>query len=120
MRIVTINGAFTVCRLKSVEGVDFSAEYCFFAKTDEEMSLVCKTELVPETVEKREDGWAMFRIQGILDFSLTGVLARISETLANKNIGIFAISTYNTDYILVKKENMEESLAALQAAGYSL
>ena len=61
---------------------------------------------------------AGFRIEGILDFSLTGILARISGILAEAGIGIFAVSTYNTDYILVKKENMRRAMEALAAAGY--
>ena len=74
-------------------------------KTDEEKSLVCLTEDVPDNTIEREDGWKAFRIEGILDFSLIGILSQISALLAENEIGIFAISTYNTDYILVKEKN---------------
>lgn len=85
--------------------VDFENKYCFVGKTDEENSLVCLTENVPNNVTEQDDGWKASRIQGILDFSLIGILSKISTLLAENNIGIFSISTYNTDYILTKMEN---------------
>jgi len=69
---------------------------------------------------KRNDGWRAFRIEGVLDFSLVGILSRISACLAEKNIGIFAISTFNTDYILTKKENFERAAKALEAEDYTI
>ena len=77
---------------------DHSAEFCFTGKTDEEYSLVCATGYVPANVIRRDDGWKGFRIQGILDFSLVGILSKIAALLAENSIPIFAISTYNTDY----------------------
>ena len=64
--------------------------------------------------------WRGFRVQGTLDFSLTGILARLSGILAAREIGIFAVSTYNTDYILVKEENYARALEALAAEGYTV
>ena len=66
--------------------------------------LVCMTEHVPDNVTERDDGWKAFRIEGVLDFSLIGILSKISALLAENEIGIFAISTYNTDYILTVKQ----------------
>ncbi|WP_462414481.1 ACT domain-containing protein, partial [Eisenbergiella tayi] len=66
----------------------------------------------------RDDGWKAFRIQGVLDFSLIGILSRITTLLADNKIGVFAISTYNTDYILTKKENFEDALRVLSDNGY--
>ena len=71
------------------------------------------------TIE-RDDGWKAFRIQGVLDFSLIGILAKISTILADNGIGIFAISTYNTDYILTKAENYERALEILAKEGYTI
>ena len=71
------------------------------------------------TVE-RDDGWRGFRITGQLDFSLIGILAGISKVLAANEIGIFAISTYNTDYVLTKEENFRKALDALRGAGYEI
>ncbi len=87
-------------------------------KTDEEISLVCKTEDTPNNTKARDDGWQAFRIQEVLDFSLIGILSKITGILADNKIGIFAVSTYNTDYILVKKENFDSAISALDVAGY--
>lgn len=61
-----------------------------------------------------DDGWKAFRIQGVLDFSLIGILAKIATVLADNGISIFAVSTYNTDYVLIKKENYQKALDILQ------
>ena len=111
---------FTVCKVKDYSGVDFDAEFCFLGKTDEERSVVCLTEDVPENTTERDDGWKLFRIQGILDFSLIGILSKISGILAENGISIFAVSTFNTDYVLVKKEKYEEALSVLSGAGYKI
>ena len=68
---------------------------------------------------KREDGWRAMRIEGVLDFSLVGVLARLADTLALQKIPIFAVSTYNTDYVLVKQENLSAAIRVLEAAGWT-
>lgn len=120
MTIKRINGEFSVCKLRDYSEVDLNAKYCFVGKTDEEHSLVCLTTDVPEHVLEREDGWRAFRIEGVLDFSLIGILARISGLLAEQSIGIFVVSTYQTDYILTKKEQFERALEVLSRAGYTL
>jgi hypothetical protein len=66
----------------------------------------------------REDGWRAFRIVGTLDFSLVGVIAKISSLLSESGIPVFVVSTYNTDYVLVKKENEIKALAVFNQAGY--
>jgi hypothetical protein len=66
--------------------------------------------MVPDNTIDRDDGWKAFRIVGVLDFSLIGILAKISRILATNEIGIFAVSTYNTDYILTKEENFNKSI----------
>ena len=118
MEIKTIDYEFSVCKLDKLPSVDFIKEFCFLGKTDEEISLVCVKEDVPEHVIQREDGWKAFRIEGTLDFSLIGILAKISTLLAENRIGIFAISTYNTDYIMTKQENYAKAIQVLSAAGY--
>ena len=99
---------------------DLSAEFCFTGKTDEEYSLVCATGDVPANVIQRDDGWKGFRIQGILDFSLVGILSKIAALLAENSIPIFAISTYNTDYVLTKAAHYEKALEVLKQAGYMI
>ena len=120
MKIKVIKDDFSVCKVKDYSQVDLNAEFCFIAKTDEENSLVCRTDNVPNNVTEREDGWRAFRIQGVLDFSLIGILSRISGLLAEHEIGIFAISTFNTDYILTKEENYLKAIKVLDEAGYRI
>lgn len=120
MELKTIPYNFTVCKLMSVGDLPSEADFCFTAKTDEEISLVCKTEDVPEKTLVRDDGWKGFRIEGVLDFSLIGILSKISAILAENKVGIFAVSTYNTDYIFVKEENFDKAINALKDNGYDV
>lgn len=120
MKLKRIEHHFSVCKVKNLENVDLSQEFCFIEKTDEELSVVCITEHVPADTIEREDGWRAFRIQGVLDFSLIGILAKIAVILAEHEIGIFVVSTFNTDYILVKGENFERALQVLEQKGYQV
>ena len=116
----TLRPRFSVCKVKDYSVVDLTKPFCFTGTTDEENSLVCPEALVPGNTIERDDGWKGFRIIGQLDFSLIGILARISKILAETGIGIFAISTYNTDYILTKEENFEKAMKVLKNAGYEV
>lgn len=120
MELKVITHDFSVCKVKDYSQVDLSKKYCFTGKTDEENSLVCLTKDVPPNVLERDDAWKAFRIQGVLDFSLIGILAKISTLLAENKIGIFAISTYNTDYILTKAKDYRSALDVLAKAGYQI
>ena len=110
----------TVCTVEGTESIDLSSDFLFIGKTEEEISIVCETSETPAATTEREDGWKGFVICGVLDFSLIGILSGISTVLAQNGIGIFAISTYNTDYILVKAENFESAESSLVAAGYDV
>lgn len=92
----------------------------YVGRTEEEVSPVCITEDTPDNTLEREDGWRSFKIQSVLDFSLIGILSGISTILAEAKIGIFVVSTYNTDYILVKKENFDRAMRLLEEKGYSI
>lgn len=118
MELKKLGYDLSICKVEAITDIDMTADFLFIGKTDEEISLVCKTIDAPDTVIERDDGWKGFRIQGVLDFSLIGILSKISGILAENNIGIFAVSTFNTDYILVKAENFERALCALSAEGY--
>ena len=120
MKLKELEGNFTVCKAASAEQLDLNKAFYFVGKTDEELSLVCRTEDTPVQTVERSDGWRGFRIEGILDFSLIGILAEISRILAENRIGIFAVSTYNTDYILVRAESFEKAIHALAAEGYEI
>ena len=118
MKLKILPYDLTVCKAAGITDIDLNADFCFIGKTDEELSLVCRTEDTPLNALARDDGWRGFRIDGTLDFSLIGILSKLSAVLAENGIGIFAVSTYNTDYILVKAENFSRAMAALAAAGY--
>ena len=120
MQLKALDFPLTVCKVQAVSDIDLSAGFFFIGRTDEEISLVCKTEDTPANTTDREDGWRGFRVQGMLDFSLTGILFRLSGVLAEAGIGIFAVSTYNTDYILVKEENFARALSELATEGYQV
>ncbi len=120
MRIKKIDYDFSVCKVADYSLVDLTADYCFVSKTEEENSLVCITDNVPLNVIRREDGWKAFRVQGSLDFSLIGILSGISGILADNQISIFVLSTFDTDYVLTKTENYQSALDILEAAGYEI
>ncbi|MBQ6320042.1 MAG: ACT domain-containing protein [Lachnospiraceae bacterium] len=120
MELKRIPYRLTVCKVADISAVDINADFYFIGRTDEEVSLVCRTEDTPPLAIERDDGWRGFRIQGMLDFSLIGILSKISGILAEHKIGIFAVSTYNTDYILVKEENFDRALRVLNSEGYSV
>ena len=120
MELKTIEYKLSVCKVTDISDIDLDSDFYFIGKTDEELSLVCKTEDTPIETLEREDGWRGFRIQGVLDFSLIGILSKLSGILAEHKIGIFAVSTYNTDYILVKEENFDRALEVLASEGYTV
>ena len=120
MQLKIINDYFSVCKVKDYSQVTWESEFVFIGKTDEECSLVCQTDLVPENVLERDDNWKAFRVQGVLDFSLIGILSHLSGLLAQNNISIFAVSTYNTDYILIKEEQFDYAITVLKQATYEI
>lgn len=120
MKIKVMKRDFTVCKVDSMEKIDFSDKYCFVGKTDEEISLICSTKHAPEETLERSDGWRAFRIQGQLDLSLIGLLADLTGVLASHKIGLLAVSTYNTDYILVKEQDLENALLLLEDQDYKI
>jgi len=88
-------------------------------RTEEELTIVLPEEAAPAGWQA-ERGWRCFKVLGPLDFSLTGILASLASSLAEAGVPIFAISTYDTDYILVKKENLEKAKRALVANGHTV
>ena len=120
MELKILEHRLSVCKVSDVSAIDLKSDFFFLGKTDEELSLVCKTDEIPSKTTAREDGWRGFRIQGVLDFSLIGILSELSGILAEHQIGIFAISTYNTDYILVKEADLDRALEVLASEGYTI
>ncbi|MBQ4089573.1 MAG: ACT domain-containing protein [Clostridia bacterium] len=109
---------FSVCKLQP--GATLPEGVCFFARTDNELSLVCETKNLPEATYACENEWRMFRVSGALDFSLIGILARITSILAEAGISVFCVSTYDTDYVLIKSEAFPKAISTLADNGYEI
>ena len=120
MELKVIDKEFSVCKVSDFSKIDTGQPYTFTGSTDEERSLVCPTDLVPDNTIERNDGWRPFRIEGVLDFSLIVILSKISTCLAENGIGIFAISTFNTDYVLTKENDFSKAIEVLELAGYTI
>lgn len=120
MTLEVLQQEFTVCKVAEASAIPLTLPYCFVGKTDQELSLVCPTEHTPDTTIAREDGWRAFRVVGSMEFGLVGVLARLTGCLAAQGIPVFAVSTFDTDYMLVKAERLETALSALVADGYTI
>lgn len=118
MILKKLNIPLSVIQVDDINSIDFSLTPLFLGKTEDEISVVLPTESVPAATLAREDNWSGIKIEGVLDFSLVGILAKISTLLADNNISIFAISTFNTDYILVKDDKIEQTTEVLTKAGY--
>mgnify|MGYP002626738816 CR=1 FL=1 len=110
----------TVCKVAAEDCLNLRKTFYFIAKTKNELSLVCRTEDTPENTLAREDHWKGFVVRESLDFSLIGILSGITGVLAENRIGVFAVSTYDTDYILVKEDSFDRAARALEDAGYTI
>jgi hypothetical protein len=111
-----------VCRLPvdtAIPNWAWSGELTSITSSDDELSMVCAADPVPDDVQ-HIPGWRALRVHGQLDFGLVGILAGLSKALADAGISIFAISTYDTDYILVRGEQLEGAVEALKSAGYAV
>lgn len=124
--LAVIQGEFSVCQLAgprqptALAALAAAADFYFLAGTDEEQSLVCRAGCEPAACAAVDAGWRAFRVAGQLDFGLVGILAGIASVLAGAGISIFAVSTFKTDYVLVKAASFEAALDTLQAAGYEI
>ena len=122
LTMVVVPGRYGICRLKPDEPVPawgLQGEFFSVTRTSEELSIVCVEAQIPESA-LCERGWRLFKIDAVLDFSLVGIVAGLSAVLAGANIGIFVLSTYNTDYVLVRQPDFSVAVAALRAAGYEV
>ena len=112
----------SICRLEKNAPIPewaLTGEFFSITRTAEELSVVCPQNQVPPGVQK-QDGWKVLQVEGPLDFSLTGVLASLTEPLAKEGISVFAISTYETDYLLVKQELLEKAIDILTKREYQV
>jgi hypothetical protein len=117
-----LQGRLAVCRLEAGAAPPtwaMGGALWSVTGTADELSVVCGEERVPEGV-RREAGWRALKVAGPLDFALTGVLSAIAAPLAAAGVSVFAVATFDTDYVLVREERLAEAVAALRAAGLSV
>ncbi len=121
LNLSLIPGLYAVCRLPHgaphPELSKTSAGFYSISQTDDELSVVCTESAAPQAA-KVERGWRILKIEGPFDFSAVGILASALRPLAGAGVSVFAISTFDTDYVLVKEENLEAAIHALEAAGH--
>ncbi|MDP9312816.1 MAG: ACT domain-containing protein [Chloroflexota bacterium] len=113
---------FAICRLEPQAPVPpwcWTDGLCAVTRTQHELSIVCLEVAVPAAVQS-ERGWRALQVDGPLDFGLTGVLAALAVPLAQAHISIFALSTFDTDYVLVRETQLERAVRALREAGHTL
>jgi len=118
MELQKVKGDFSICKVATIKQIDFSKELLFVAQTPDEISVVCESAYLPQECIEVENGWNVLKVSGMLDFGLIGIIAKISNILADAKISIFVVSTYNTDYILLKTESFEKGLQVLRQEGY--
>lgn len=117
---------FTVCRLPGdapLPEVILRSEWYSLTRSDEELSLVAASDLVEEIRQHAvacESGWGMLRVKGVLDFSIVGLLANVLQLFAKHHVSVFVMSTFLTDYVLVKTETLSKAIDALIAEGHEV
>jgi hypothetical protein len=122
VKLTVLHQSLAICRLQSDSASpDWLPRDGFVSltRTTDELCVVCAEAVVPEGI-RCERGWRALQVQGPLDFSLTGVLASLAGTLAEAGVSLFAVSTYDTDYVLVREGQLDHAKLALTAAGHSV
>ena len=120
MTLEILKKTYAICRHERSVQVPawlLDSEFVSITRTSDELSIVCADEQVPPSAEAQR-GWRLIRVQGKIDFSVTGVMASIAQPLADAQISMLPIATYDTDYILVKSENLERAVLVLKSAGF--
>ena len=113
---------FSICCLDPEDEIPaWAMGHAFFAviRTPEELSVVCPSAAVPPHVRAAR-GWRCLKVKGPLDFNQVGVLLSLAAPLAQAGVSIFALSTHDTDYILVREEDLSKAMTALRAAGHQI
>ena len=120
LRLRFFKGGYAVCLLRDLSRFDKTPELFFLSRTQDEISLVCAVECVPDNAVKVEGGWTLFRVEGVLDFGLIGILSAVTGLLARNNISVCAVSTFNTDYFLIKTHALPAARALFLENGYAV
>ncbi|WP_189642332.1 ACT domain-containing protein [Deinococcus piscis] len=122
LTLTLLRGEYAVCRLNPAEPLPAWAtegEFWTVSRTAEELSVLCAAQGVPAGVQAQA-GWAALKLEGPFPFDLTGILSSVLDPLRDAEIGIFAVSTFDTDYVLVSRAQLAGAMAALRAAGHSV
>jgi hypothetical protein len=121
LKLSVLEGLYTIHRFPSDHDIPeqvYGSEFYSISKSEDELSIVCNSSILLNS-ERSETGWSCIKVSGALDFSLTGILADISAVLAGAEISIFAISTFDTDYILIKSQDLPSAGKMLLSSGYA-
>ena len=120
--LTVLGERLSICRLDASEEVPvWATGSSFFSvtRTRDELCVVCPEDVVPESISP-ERGWRAFRLEGTFDLSMVGVLASVASPLAEAGASIFVVSTFDTDYVLVREEQLDLAVDTLRARGYSV
>lgn len=119
LKLKVLNGNMCIARLPADAGIPAwvpETAWCSVTRTGEELSIVCESRFVPADV-RQNGGWRLMQVEGPLEFSLTGILHRITAPMADAGVSLFAISTFETDYVLVGETDLEDAVSCLKASG---
>ena len=122
MILELLDKEYCIYKLDTKDKIDnriIGDDFISITKTEDEISIVSVSGTL-EHFEEKEDTWKILKISGILDFGLIGIISKISTILADQGISIFVISTYNTDYIMVKKDTLEKTIKILEQNNYEI
>jgi hypothetical protein len=121
LSLALVDGTYAICRLPGDAPIPpwaAAGSFVAIARTGDELSVVCRQNAVPEGVLCEQD-WQCFRVEGTIPFSTVGVLASLTAPLADAGVGVFVVSTYDTDYLLVKARDFDSAVAALLRGGHT-
>ena len=122
LTLSVIEEEVSICRLEPCESIPSWAHNCVFSsitRTQDELSIVCFSESVPRELDA-ERGWRILKLEGPFELSLIGILSGVANVLKENAISLFVVSTFDTDYVLVKKESLAEAITALRNGGYRI
>ena len=120
MKLQLLPDTLAICRFAADAPIPSwvtNGDFVSLTRTRDELSIVCTQRTVPDDIRCERD-WRALKVEGPLDFALTGILASLATPLANAGISIFAISTFDTDYVLVKQDRLEQAIHVLRKAGH--
>jgi hypothetical protein len=125
MKLNILDSTFSIVKISPTKAIpSWATEGDVFSitRTNEELSIVCPSECLPsndEEIKEVENDWKCIKVEGVLDFGLTGILSSLANPLSDNKISIFAISTFNTDYLLVKNHSIEKAKLVLENEGHT-